>query len=186
MADLKQCGISASYDPVGRCILIAGTHCGNQYGVFIDLDILIRALIYIGDIDSNGRSIGVAAVGCLDGEDILLGGFIVQVRIVGNSDLSGRSVDRENAITVTGHNRIGQRLAIKIGVIAGVGLLYGLLFVCQPLILTRFGLLIAIGGLSTYELILMGVVCLAGCLIGMIPGYQIYRYSLADGMTIRI
>ncbi|MGD9042893.1 MAG: ABC transporter permease [Desulfobacterales bacterium] len=73
-----------------------------------------------------------------------------------------------------------------LGVIAGVGLLYGLLFVCQPLILTRFGLFIAIGGLSTYELILMGIVCLAGCLIGTIPGYQIYRYSLADGMTIRI
>ena len=73
-----------------------------------------------------------------------------------------------------------------LGVIAGVGLLYGLLFVSQPLIVSRFGLLIAIGGLSTYELILMGVVCLAGCLIGMIPGYQIYRYSLADGMTIRI
>ncbi len=73
-----------------------------------------------------------------------------------------------------------------LGVIAGVGLLYGLLFVSQPLIVTRFGLLIAIGGLSTYELILMGIVGLAGCLIGMIPGYQIYRYSLADGMTIRI
>ena len=72
------------------------------------------------------------------------------------------------------------------GVIVGVGLLYGLLFVSQPLIITRFGLFIAIGGLSTYELIMIGVVCLAGCLIGMIPGYQIYRYSLADGMTIRI
>ena len=72
------------------------------------------------------------------------------------------------------------------GVIVGVGLLYGLLFVSQPLIITRFGLFIAIGGISTYELILMGVVCLAGCLIGTIPGYQIYRYSLADGMTIRI
>jgi len=73
-----------------------------------------------------------------------------------------------------------------LGVIAGIGLLYGLLFVSQPLIATRFGLFIAIGGLSTYELILMGVVGLAGCLIGTIPGYQIYRYSLADGMTIRI
>ena len=73
-----------------------------------------------------------------------------------------------------------------LGVIAGVGLLYGLLFISQPLIVTRFGLFIAIGGLSTYELMLMGIVCLAGCLIGMIPGYQIYRYSLADGMTIRI
>ena len=73
-----------------------------------------------------------------------------------------------------------------VGVIAGVGLLYGLLFVSQPIIISRFGLFIAFGGLSTYELILMGVVCLAGCLIGTIPGYQIYRYSLADGMTIRI
>ena len=73
-----------------------------------------------------------------------------------------------------------------LGVIAGVGLLYGLLFVSQPLIVNRFGLFIAIGGLSTYELILMGIVCLAGCLIGTIPGYQIYRFSLADGMTIRI
>ena len=61
-----------------------------------------------------------------------------------------------------------------LGIITGVGLLYGLLFVSQPLIVTRFGLSIAIGGLSTYELVLMGIVCLVGCLIGMIPGYQIY------------
>jgi putative ABC transport system permease protein len=73
-----------------------------------------------------------------------------------------------------------------LGVITGIGLLYGLLFISQPFIMARFGLFIAVGGLSTYELILMGFVCLAGCLIGTIPGYQIYRYSLADGMTIRI
>jgi len=72
------------------------------------------------------------------------------------------------------------------GVIAGVAMLYGLLFSSQSLILSKFGFFIAISGLSTYELILMGVVCLAGFLIGIIPGYQIYRYSLADGMTIRI
>ena len=72
------------------------------------------------------------------------------------------------------------------GVAAGTGLLYVLLFVGQPIILSRFGLYIAIGGLSAYELILMGIVCLAGFLIGMIPGYQIYRYSLADGLTVRV
>ena len=72
------------------------------------------------------------------------------------------------------------------GVIAGVAMLYGFLFSCRSLILSKFGFFIAIRGLSTYELILMGVVCLAGFLIGIIPGYQIYRYSLADGMTIRI
>jgi len=72
------------------------------------------------------------------------------------------------------------------GVISGVALLYGLLLVSQPLILDRFGLFIAIGGLSGYDLFLMGAVCLAGLIIGIIPGYRIYRYSLADGMTIRI
>jgi putative ABC transport system permease protein len=72
------------------------------------------------------------------------------------------------------------------GIIAGMGLLYGLLLLAQPLILSRFGLLIGIRGLSSYELILVSVVCLAGFLIGTIPAYRIYRYSLADGMTIRI
>ncbi len=72
------------------------------------------------------------------------------------------------------------------GVILGVGLLYGLLLAGQPLILSRFGLFIAIGGLSSYEVILTGIVCLAGTLVGIIPGLQIYRYSLADGMTIRL
>jgi putative ABC transport system permease protein len=40
--------------------------------------------------------------------------------------------------------------------------------------------------MSLYELQLIGIVCLAGIVIGLIPGYWIYRYSLSDGMTIRI
>ena len=72
------------------------------------------------------------------------------------------------------------------GVVLGVGLLYGFLLAGQPLILSRFGLFIAIGGLSSYEFMLTGIVCLAGSLVGIIPGIQVYRYSLADGMTIRI
>jgi len=82
---------------------------------------------------------------------------------------------------------VGESVVLTfLGVAAGIGLLYGLLTICRPWIAAKFGLLFAIGPLSTYELILTGIVCLAGCLIGMIPGYQIYRYSLADGMTIRI
>lgn len=72
------------------------------------------------------------------------------------------------------------------GVAAGVAFLYGLLIVSQPVILSYFGLYIAVGGLTTYDVLLIGVVCLAGLLIGLIPGYQIYRYSLADGLTIRV
>ena len=72
------------------------------------------------------------------------------------------------------------------GVAAGIGLLYLLLFIGQPLILSAFGLYVAIGGLTGYELTLTALVCTAGFFIGIIPGYRIYRYSLADGMTIRI
>ena len=72
------------------------------------------------------------------------------------------------------------------GVAIGIGLLYGLLLTSQPLILERFGLFIEIGAVSLYELGLIIIVCLAGIVIGLIPGYRIYRYSLADGMTIRI
>ncbi len=72
------------------------------------------------------------------------------------------------------------------GVAIGIGLLYGLLIVSQSLILTRFGIFIGINAISLYELLLIVIVCLAGIVIGLIPGYRIYRYSLADGMTIRI
>jgi hypothetical protein len=52
-----------------------------------------------------------------------------------------------------------------------------MLLLSQPLILKRFAIFIAISALSPYEL---------GIIIGLLPGYRIYRYSLADGMTIRI
>jgi putative ABC transport system permease protein len=72
------------------------------------------------------------------------------------------------------------------GIITGIALLYGLHAASQPLITSKFGLFISIGGMSAYELILMGIVGLAGLFIGIIPGYRIYRYSLADGMTVRV
>jgi putative ABC transport system permease protein len=82
---------------------------------------------------------------------------------------------------------VGESALLTItGVMLGIGLLYGLLMISQPLILTRFGVFIEIGALSLYELWLIVSVCVAGILIGLIPGYRIYRYSLADGMTIRI
>jgi len=73
-----------------------------------------------------------------------------------------------------------------IGMTSGILLLYLLLIVAQPVIASRFGLLIGITGLSTYEMLLMGTVCAAGIIIGLIPGYRIYRHSLADGMTVRV
>jgi putative ABC transport system permease protein len=72
------------------------------------------------------------------------------------------------------------------GIAAGIGALYGLLFLSREFILSQFGIFIAVSGLSSYEMLLIIIICLAGIIIGIIPGYRIYRYSLADGMTIRI
>lgn len=73
-----------------------------------------------------------------------------------------------------------------IGALLGIGLLYALLMVLQPVIESRFGLFIQISWPSLYEFSLLGILLLAGFLVSLIPGYQAYRYSLADGMTIRI
>lgn len=72
------------------------------------------------------------------------------------------------------------------GVIVGVCLLYVLLLIGRPIILTHFGMYISIGVITIHELSLITLVCLSGFVIGVIPGYRIYRYSLADGMSIRI
>jgi putative ABC transport system permease protein len=72
------------------------------------------------------------------------------------------------------------------GVLLGCLLLYSKLIFFRPFILSEFGILMHIGWFSVHELRLLGIVCLAGCLIGLIPGYRSYRYSLADGMTIRV
>ena len=40
--------------------------------------------------------------------------------------------------------------------------------------------------MSQVSAALIVVVCLAGVLVGVVPGYRIYRHSLADGLTIRV
>lgn len=77
-------------------------------------------------------------------------------------------------------------LVTLMGMVTGMALLYGLLLSGQPLIASRFGLLIGITGFSVHEMLLMGTVCVAGIVIGIIPGVRIYRHSLADGLTVRV
>ena len=72
------------------------------------------------------------------------------------------------------------------GIGLGMVFLYILLVIAQPLIATHLGLHIAVAGLAGYELSLMGIICLSGIVIGFVPGYRIYRISLADGMTVHV
>lgn len=73
-----------------------------------------------------------------------------------------------------------------LGTVLGIALLYLLLLVGQPIIESRFGIFIQIGGLSSYEFILLGAVVAAGFLVGSIPSYRAYRLSLADGLSVRV
>lgn len=68
----------------------------------------------------------------------------------------------------------------------GVALVYGLMILLQPWLESMYGLYIFIGWPNMTELMLLAVIALCGFVVGLIPGIRIYRYSLADGMTIRI
>lgn len=73
-----------------------------------------------------------------------------------------------------------------IGIAIGTVLLFCILLVLQPLIQQQFGLYIAVTALTSHELSLLGLVQIAGILVGIIPAVRAYQHSLADGMTIRI
>ena len=82
---------------------------------------------------------------------------------------------------------LGEAISLTlIGSILGLFLLYGLLFIALPLIESQWGLFIDISWPSVYELQLLLAVIVSGILISILPAYRAYRYSLADGMSIRI
>ena len=72
------------------------------------------------------------------------------------------------------------------GVGLGVILLYSLLFIAKPLLFDYLGIFISIGAITGKEIIVLLAMWLVGVFIGIIPGYRIYRYSVNDGMTVRI
>lgn len=82
---------------------------------------------------------------------------------------------------------MGEAISLTlVGTALGLILLYGLLWIGQPFIETRFGLFINIDWPTNYELFLLVCVFVASLLVSIIPAYRAYRYSLTDGMTIRI
>ena len=101
---------------------------------------------------------------------------------------------REMAILRAPGARPGHIFALVLGeaiafTLSGLGL--GILLVCsifmlgQGWIASRFGLFIELN-LLTPNLVYGVLFALTGCLIGLIPSIRMYRYSLIDGMTIRV
>ncbi len=73
-----------------------------------------------------------------------------------------------------------------VGIATGVAGLYILLAIGQPIIQSNYGIAIALTGLTAHEWSLLGLVQLAGIVIGVVPAIRAYRQSLSDGMTIRV
>jgi putative ABC transport system permease protein len=81
---------------------------------------------------------------------------------------------------------VGEALLLTLlAICLGLFLLYLLLLVGQPMVFNHLGFHLPIGIPSDREWLLMGLVALAGLLVGWIPGLRAYRLSLSDGMSIR-
>jgi putative ABC transport system permease protein len=73
-----------------------------------------------------------------------------------------------------------------LAIVLGFAMVYGLLVLMQPWLESAFGLYVTITWPNPTEWMLLMIIALCGLVVGLIPGIRIYRYSLADGMTIRI
>jgi putative ABC transport system permease protein len=82
---------------------------------------------------------------------------------------------------------MGEAVFITItGIVMGIALVYGLLLLGQGWIANEFGLYTQLKLFSLNQVYVILLVALFGCLVGLIPGIRMYRYSLIDGMTVRV
>ncbi len=76
-------------------------------------------------------------------------------------------------------------LLTSAGTALGAVLLYLVLWAVRGAVDARFGIYLALDPLATWEVITLLAILAAGCLAGMLPALRAYRFSLADGMTVR-
>ena len=72
------------------------------------------------------------------------------------------------------------------GVALGIALTYLSLWIARPLLERRFGIFVEIGGLTRYDLAILGSIIVAALLMGLAPAWRAYRNTLSDGLTIRV
>jgi len=82
---------------------------------------------------------------------------------------------------------LGEAIFITLtGIVLGIMLVFSMIAFGQGWIASEFGLYIGLKLFSLNQVYVILLVALFGCLIGLIPGIRMYRYSLIDGMTIRV
>lgn len=138
------------------------------------------------------------AMGVAEQVLLAISGFVVLVVLTGMITvlLAGlRERRREMAILRALGARPGQVFLLLVceagslalaGVMAGMALLYLLLFAIRPVIEAQFGLHLGLDAPSAHELTIAGLVVACGFVVGALPAWRAYRYALADGMTIRL
>ena len=72
------------------------------------------------------------------------------------------------------------------GVLFGLTLFYALLYAGRPVVDAQLGLFLSIGLPTQRDLAILVLILAAGLIAGIIPAYQAYRRSLADGMMLRV
>jgi putative ABC transport system permease protein len=139
-----------------------------------------------------------AIMGIAENALLIVSAFVVVVGLFGMLTAILTSLDerrREMAILRSvgarpGHVFVlimGEAAALTLaGIVLGLGVLGGLLLIAQPIVESKYGIYIAFSGLSPGEFLLLGMVLLAGVLVGMVPSYRAYKMSLADGLSTRI
>ena len=72
------------------------------------------------------------------------------------------------------------------GCIIGIGLLYAVQLATAAQLQELSGLQLSLTWLTQHEMLLIAGVLLSGLLVGLIPAWRAYKYSLSDGMSIRV
>ncbi len=70
--------------------------------------------------------------------------------------------------------------------IVGAGAAHGMMFAGRAVLEDRFGLALAGGAPGVFDLAVVVGVTLAGVLAAAFPAWRAYRYSLADGLAVRV
>lgn len=124
--------------------------------------------------------------------------FVVLVGILGMVVSIYTSLDarrREMAIlraVGAGPKRIVSLLLLEAGLLAilgavlGVVMVYGLLFVFQPMIEARFGLYLPIQPMDDLQIMYVIGVIVVGFVAGLVPAVKAYRTALHDGLSVRV
>ncbi|WP_210396427.1 FtsX-like permease family protein [Motiliproteus sediminis] len=81
---------------------------------------------------------------------------------------------------------LGEALVILLlGLLLGLGLLYGSIALAQPWLLSQWGIDLHFQWLSLEQIYWLAGIVVAGLVISLIPAVHIYYYTLADGLSAR-